>query len=310
MNSAAPALVSVIGVLIQDFARQPVTEQDRLKAQAADLLVGKLGAVPAAQRVLLDANGGFAVALLGRPGAALELAAGLRRDAHGLPLCIGINHGPVTISEDANRGLGLAGDGLSTAMTLAGTATPDRVIASRSFHDAIEADSPGSATRLIAAGQHTDAQVRAHELYTPDDAAPRRRRARLAVIGALACAGIVGLGVGARLAHKAFVEPAVIVFKVSPPGSVYVDGVLKGNTPPLTRLEIAPGKHTIEVRNSGYPPLTLDIHPGPAEELTIAHNFAKGKAATRSAKGSGSESKSIKEEAREGWRSFRRSVGF
>lgn len=303
MNSAVPALVSVIGVLIQDFARQPVTEQDRLKAQAADLLLGRLRALPAAHRVLLEANGGFAVALLGRPGAVLELAAGLRRDASGLPLCIGINHGPVTLSEDANRGFGLAGDGVSTAMTLAGIATPDRVIASRSFRDAIASDAPGIATRLMPAGQHTDAQVRTHELYTPDDAAPRRRRARLAVIGALACAGIVGLGVGARLAQQAFIDPAVIVFKVSPQGSVYVDGVLKGNTPPLTRLELAPGKHTIEVRHAAYPPLALDIQPGPAEELTIAHNFVSAQASRSGPKG-------FKEEAREGWRSFRRSVGF
>lgn len=312
MNSAAPALASVIGVLIEDFARQPVTEQDRIKAQAADLVVRALGPVPAAQRILLDATGGFAVALLGRPAAALDLAVNLQRDARGLPLCIGINHGPVTISEDSNRGQGLAGDGLSTAMILAGVATPERVVASRSFHDAIAADAPGSAARLIPAGKHTDAQVRTHELYAPDDGALRRRRVRLAAVGALAVAGIVGLGVGARLALQAAVEPAVIVFRISPQGAVYVDGVLKGNTPPLTRLEIVPGKHTIEVRNSAHPPLAMEINPGPAEELTIAHNFAsRSPAPSRSAKGSGGGgAKSFKEEAREGWRSFRRGVGF
>lgn len=312
MTAASPALASVVVMSLQDFARQPVTEQDRLKGKAEDLVARALRPLPPAQRIVLDAPYGVAVALLDHPRLALELAEQVQGGAGDLPLCIGIDHGPITIAEDANRGRGVVGDGITSGMILAGVATPGRLVASRSFREALLAEAPASAARLAPAGKHTDTQVRTHELYSLDPRAARSRRLRLAAVGALAFAGIMGLGVAGRMALQAGAAPAVIEFRVTPRGDVYVDGVLKGSSPPLTRLEIAPGPHSIEIRNSPHPPLKVEIDPGAAEEMTIAHSFASRSPAARASKGGTAkgDDKSLRESAREGWKSFRRGVGF
>jgi hypothetical protein len=295
---------------VHDLTRKTVMEQRRVRTQIEDLVRSALGAVPAARRIVMDAPQGIVVALLDRPSAALEFAERVQAGAADLPLCIGINHGPVTIAEDANSGQALVGDGIATGMTMAQAAAPARMIASRPFHEALQADAPDSAARLSPAGVHTDAQIRTHELFTLDQGAARSRRKRLAIAGVMAFAGIIALGVVARMALYGSglrAAPAIIEFQVKPRGDVYIDGVLKGNTPPLKRIEITPGPHTIEVRNSSYPSLKIEVNPAPAEEMTIAHTFSSRSAG---AKGSRGGDKSLRENAREGWRSFRKSVGF
>jgi non-specific serine/threonine protein kinase len=60
---------------------------------------------------------------------------------------------------------------------------------------------------------------------------------------------------------------------ISPWGEVYVDGALRGVTPPLDRLALAPGTYAVEIRNAGAVSLrrTLVIHPG--ESVSISHQF-------------------------------------
>jgi len=304
---AAPALASVIVLAVHDLTRRTVAEQGRLRTQIEDLVRGALRPVPVARRIVLDAPQGIVVALLDRPRAALEFAERVQAGAADLPLCIGINHGPVTIAEDANRGQALVGDGIAAGMTMAQAAAPARMMASRPFHEALQADDPDSAARLGPAGAHTDAQVRTHELFTLDQRTVRSRRKRLALAGVMAFAGILALGVVARMAlfgSGLRAAPAVIEFQVKPRGDVYIDGVLKGKTPPLKSIEITPGRHTVEVRHGKFPPLSVEVNPGPAEEMIIAHTFS-----SRSA-GSKDGNKSLRESAREGWRDFRRSIGF
>ena len=52
-----------------------------------------------------------------------------------------------------------------------------------------------------------------------------------------------------------------------------MDGNTHGVSPPLTHLTLAPGIHTIEVRNGVAPPLIsrLDLQPGQAVE--VKHRF-------------------------------------
>ena len=305
--AAAPILVSVIALAVHDLTRRTVAEQGQLRAQIEKLLQDALQALPAAQRIVLDAPQGFAVAVLDGRHAALELAERVQTGAAELPLCIGINYGPVAIMEDANRGHALFGDGVTAAMTMTQAAAPGRMIASRPFHEALQAEAPDSAARLIAAGVHTDAQVRTHEIFTLDQHAAHTRRRRLVITGAAAFAGILALGVVARMAVQGGwlqPAPAVIEFNITPRGDVYVDGVLKGTSPPLSQLEVAPGKHVIEIRNSRFPPLTIDINPVAAEKMTITHSFGSKSAGPKG------EDKSLRENAREGWRSFRKGIGF
>lgn len=307
---AAPTLASVVVLEVHDLTRNSVVEQGRIRAQIEDLVRSALRVVPAAQRIVLDSSQGIAVAFLDRPGAALEFAERVQAGAADLPLCIGINHGPVTIAEDANRGQTLVGDGIAAGMTMAEAAAPSRMIASRPFQEALQADDPDSAARLGPAGVHTDAQVRSHGLFTLDQRLVHTRRKRLVITGALAFAGILALGGVARLALYGSglrAAPAVITFQVAPRGDIYIDGVHKGITPPLNRIEITPGHHTIELRNSAYPTLKVEVNPGPAEEMTIAHTFRSRSAG---AKNSNGNNKSLRENAREGWRSFRKGIGF
>ena len=46
---------------------------------------------------------------------------------------------------------------------------------------------------------------------------------------------------------------AQLQLDVSPWGVVYVDGQMKGLTPPLKQLWLQPGRHNSEVRNTGLP---------------------------------------------------------
>ena len=52
---------------------------------------------------------------------------------------------------------------------------------------------------------------------------------------------------------------------------VYVDGQMKGLTPPLKQLWLQPGRHNIEVRNTGLPTHTetVTIEAGKKEELKL-----------------------------------------
>ncbi len=307
VSNVAPVLASVIVLSFQDYARRAVMEQVSLRTRIEDLVRMALRPVPPALRIVLDTPHGLAVALLGRPRAALDLAERVRAGAADLPLCIGINHGPITITEDANRGKALIGDGISAGMAMAQAAAPDRVIASRAFRDVLEEDAPDSAARLGTAGVHTDAHVRTHELFTLDQRAAGARRRRLAYAGIAAFAGILALGAVARLALYGSglrAAPAVIEFEITPRGDVYIDGALKGRSPPLARIEITPGPHTIEVRSGQHPPLRMEVNPGPGEELTIAHAFAGLRGAGKA------REKSLSENVREEWRSIRRSLGF
>jgi hypothetical protein len=268
------ALSSVIVLRIQEFAGKPVTEQVRLKAQLEALVALAIRTVPAGNRIVLDAPDGAAIVVLDGPKAALDIAQRSQAAGVDLPLLIGVNHGPVRAAFDARGGSALVGDGLAAAMTLSGVATPDRLMASRSFHEALEVSAPGRAAELTTAGTFTDGSVRSHELFTLDERTTAARRRRLITASAGAIALILGLGIAGRILMRPR-PPAIVGFEIAPRGEIFIDGVLKGSAPALKRIEVAPGAHTVEVRNPPFPPLRVEINVAAAEELTITHTFAK-----------------------------------
>jgi len=335
MSTAAPtpALASVVVLKLQEFARKPVAEQVKLKSRLEALAGQAIRALPVTGRIVLDTTDGVAVVVPGRPRAALALAV-RAQSAADIPLCIGLNHGPVKPVADALRGPGLVGDALASGLTLANAAAPGRLVASRSFREALKADAPARAADLRAAGTFTDANVRAHELFTFDRHAARARRWRRFAFGTLTLAAIIGAGFGARFARLAYelpppppVRPAVIQLQITPRGEVLVDGVWQGASPPLTRIEVDPGPHTIEVRNRPSPPLRLEVSLGAGESMTITHTFtappppapvAKSppKTAVKSPEKKVEKKVEKKPEepkrktARDYWREFRRDIGF
>lgn len=305
-------LASVIVLSIQDFSRRPVADQTRLKAQLEGLVALVIQPLPAAERIVLDAADGMVVVVLGNPRNALELAERSQAAAADLPLCMGVNHGPVAPADNAPRGAALVGDGLAAGMTLASVAAPGRFLVSRPFREALQAHSPRRAQDMGPAGAFTDTSVRTHELFVLDPLAAPARRRRLMAVGVLSVAGILGLGFAARgiVQSLLIVPPAVIKFDIKPGGDIYVDGVLKGATPPLNRIEIKPGPHSIEVHNSTFPPLRMEINLASAEETTITHAFVKPKVLPKSPPRSARKPEPAEKSVGDRFRDLRRQMGF
>jgi eukaryotic-like serine/threonine-protein kinase len=69
------------------------------------------------------------------------------------------------------------------------------------------------------------------------------------------------------------VATARLAFAVSPWGEVYVDGKRRGVSPPLTEVSLAPGKHTVEIRNSSLPPYQERVELLADKTLKIKHKF-------------------------------------
>lgn len=61
---------------------------------------------------------------------------------------------------------------------------------------------------------------------------------------------------------------------ISPWGQVEVDGHAVGTTPPLSRLTLPEGPHTITVRNEDFPPLTVTVQVSEEQPATVRHRFA------------------------------------
>src|SRR5436309_6142263 len=90
--NAAATLASVVFLKIQEFARRPVQEQARLRAQLEAVVAVTTAELAPASRIVLDAADGAAIVVLGDPKGALRLAErALAATAAGLPLCVGVN---------------------------------------------------------------------------------------------------------------------------------------------------------------------------------------------------------------------------
>lgn len=281
-NDPAPAAVLAGAVVLRvpDFARKPVAEQTGLRAQLEALTGRAIAPLPDRVRIVADAANALAVVVLEGPEVTLTLAERARAAAGELPLRIGIGYGPVTAVEDPLRGTCLIGDGLAVAIALARAAPPGRTLASRPFRDALAAASPYRARALHAAGEITDEDVRSHEVFEVDPEAPAIRRRQWAAVAATLASAVLAVGViarGLRPAPPPPVKPAVLQFDIKPRGEIYLDGKVKGPTPPLAQLEVPPGPHTVEVRNGAFPPLRLEVHLAQAEEVTIRHTFVAPK---------------------------------
>jgi hypothetical protein len=176
-----PALSSVVLLRLRDYARRPVAEQARLRAQLDAVLAVLLPDMPARQRIVLEGGGAAAVAVLGNAPAALALAErALRANQAGLGLAIGIDHGPVELTA-GEAGDALAGDGVTTAAVIAAFAADGGLLVSKNFYNALVQARPGERSALVPAGQVSDAGLRTHQVFGLDRDASRRRRQRFIV---------------------------------------------------------------------------------------------------------------------------------
>ena len=66
---------------------------------------------------------------------------------------------------------------------------------------------------------------------------------------------------------------ATLVFKVMPWGEIYVDGKMRGISPPLKAIRIKAGRHEIEIRNTTLPKQSKTVEAHPGERVIIEHHF-------------------------------------
>jgi hypothetical protein len=68
-------------------------------------------------------------------------------------------------------------------------------------------------------------------------------------------------------------DPALATLLVVPWGEVVVNGRSRGVTPPLRQLDLPPGRHEIEIRNSTFPPHSQTVTVRAGQRITIRHRF-------------------------------------
>lgn len=113
---------------------------------------------------------------------------------------------------------------------------------------------------------------------TPDAGRAVAAAAPPAVAPATPPAAVAGTAVTAAAADAKPAAPVArptgrLAFAVTPWGEVHVDGRMRGVSPPLHELRVAPGKHVVEIRNSTFPPFreTIDV---PADgTVRVKHKF-------------------------------------
>ena len=208
----ASIVASVVFLKIQEFGRRPASEQARLLAMLEAVIAVVTAEVRPASRIVLEASDGAAIVFIADPQAALRLARrALTAASAGLPLSAGLNHGALQLS--GKKGAeGSRGDGIAVAASIAESAPSSRLLASRSFRDALADAAPGAEAELVPAGTFTDPGLRKHEVFTPDARALARRRRRYAAVTAALVIGLVGAGVGWRIAtdgQASFIAPAM-----------------------------------------------------------------------------------------------------
>jgi hypothetical protein len=199
LRRMTPSVVgTVVFLKIADFARRPASEQARLRAQLEAVVAVVTADIAAANRIVLEAADGAAIVLIGEPGAALRVASrALTAGAAGLPLAAGINHGALQLA--GRKGAeGMTGDGIAVAASMAEFAQSARTLVSRAFRDALAEAAPGDEAALVPAGHFTDAGLRSHEVFSPDERALARRRRRYAAAALLLLVAFTAAGVAWR----------------------------------------------------------------------------------------------------------------
>jgi hypothetical protein len=276
-DSAALAVpASVLFLRMRGWGGGLPSEQSRRRTALAATLRAALAGWAEDRRVVLEAPDGLAVVGEGDPALALRAARLAAHHNKDDGVGIGLHHGPVRASGDSISEARVQGDGVETAAALAGFAGEHPVVASQSFREALAAQSPQQAETLRAAGEVVDERLRSHALFVFDPLPARRRSVRRMTIGLLGIALLLAAGLAARQARERYEEahrPAVLLLDVKPAGDVFVDGEAKGSAPPLVRLSLPPGPHTIEIRNGKLPTLKTDVQLQPGEEMALKHVF-------------------------------------
>ena len=68
-------------------------------------------------------------------------------------------------------------------------------------------------------------------------------------------------------------QAALVRLSIRPWGQISVDGQPRGISPPLTRLQLAPGPHTVVITNGEFAPVVKQILVPDKGEVVVSHRF-------------------------------------
>ncbi|MFZ6654597.1 serine/threonine protein kinase [Undibacterium sp. TJN19] len=90
--------------------------------------------------------------------------------------------------------------------------------------------------------------------------------------GNIASTSITDKPASAVVAEKAPVKFSVKL-AIKPWGTIFVDGIQQGASPPLKQLSLTQGKHKIRVTNPGFPDLVTEVDSAKSNSAMIEHEF-------------------------------------
>ena len=76
-----------------------------------------------------------------------------------------------------------------------------------------------------------------------------------------------------KVVESSTADRANVNLSIKPWGEVYVDGKMVGVSPPLTKLQLSPGEHVIEVRNTTFPVNARLVNIKPGAKVSVKHKF-------------------------------------
>jgi serine/threonine-protein kinase len=109
---------------------------------------------------------------------------------------------------------------------------------------------------------------------TPAEATPAPARPKATVARSKAAPKAENTSTAAA-APAAAPATGSVQLAISPWGQVEVDGQAAGTTPPLARLTLAEGTHSITVRNEDFPPHTVTVQVSADKPVTVRHRFGQ-----------------------------------
>ena len=151
-----------------------------------------------------------------------------------------------------------AAAGLATAP--APTTPPGESAATTAPLAAVPGTEPAAAAQVPAAAAATSTTRPAPPAKARADKPVAPRDTRLPLAAAAAAAPLA---------------TGLLQLAISPWGHVDVDGTAAGTTPPLTRLNLPEGSHTITVRNEDFAPYTTTVQVSADKPVTVRHRFGQ-----------------------------------
>jgi class 3 adenylate cyclase len=164
-SSRLNRVCSVLFVDLVGYSRLTVAEQMERRRVCTELVGEALGPLSASDRIIADTGDGAAVTFLGAPENALFVALRARDAAGDLALRMGVNLGPVRVTQDLNGQQNVVGDGINVAQRVMSFSNPGELLVSRSFYEVACRLATDYVNLFVPRGAHDDKHGRTHEVY-------------------------------------------------------------------------------------------------------------------------------------------------